>query len=202
MATNPKPITETNGAEPLPNPFADLSRLKVTIDPETVGVKKVLTTCKVGRPSKQHFFRVHPSPAFELPDCAIVKLDVEREHYLIDPAVLDFLPGEYRPHMIVTYVTRTGTVGLWPLAMPGPDGKTNDWHKSALEGARVAREKWIRLVPDQDGGCYIIWQAENKNLPEPVWPDLTFNDLMALAFKDYYVASPDHPLIEKLHGLT
>jgi len=39
---------------------------------ETLGVKKVLTTVPVGRPSKDRFFRTHPSPNLVVP--AILKV--------------------------------------------------------------------------------------------------------------------------------
>jgi len=53
-----------------PSPFSSL-RLTQNFS-ETLGVEKVLTTVPVGRPSKDRFFRTHPSPNLVVP--AILKV--------------------------------------------------------------------------------------------------------------------------------
>ena len=66
-----------------PDPF-DPARLR--LDPsasETFGVKKLLTTVPVGKPSKQEFFRTHPDEAYRLSPAAVVEMEDDREFYLL-----------------------------------------------------------------------------------------------------------------------
>ena len=48
------------------------------------------------------------------------------------------IPGEYFMATIRTAINRQGNVFLWPIRMPGPDGKILEWHRSAAEAAAVA----------------------------------------------------------------
>jgi hypothetical protein len=39
-------------------------------------------------------------------------------------------------------------------------------------------------------------------IPEPTWPDLTFEDILEIAFgKTHIIDSPDHPALRKLWGM-
>ena len=42
-------------------------------------------------------------------------------------------------------------------------------------------------------GAYEIFQAESA-IPDPVWPELTFQEISRIAFKDRLIAGPDHPV--------
>ena len=37
---------------------------------------------------------------------------------------------------------------------------------------------------------------------EPVWPDISFEEILKIAFRDRYVDDVDHPLLQKLRGLV
>jgi hypothetical protein len=52
---------------------------------ETAGVKKLLTTVPVRKPSPQDFVRVHPSPEY-CDNFPIVELKDEREEYIVTAA--------------------------------------------------------------------------------------------------------------------
>jgi hypothetical protein len=60
-------------------------------------------------------------------------------------------------------------------------------------------EKWVRVTANMSLGAYEIWEAVG-NLPEPEWPQLSFQDILKIAFRDRIVDRPDHPLIMKLRG--
>ena len=48
-------------------------------------------------------------------------------------------------------------------------------------------------------GAYEIFQAESA-IPDPTWPELTFQEITRIAFKDRLIAGPDHPVIKRLRG--
>src|SRR6266481_9109402 len=66
------------------------------------------------------------------------------------------------------------------------------------EAAEKAMGKWIRVVANMSLGAYEISEA-TADLPDPVWPaDLTFAEILKVAFRDRYVDSPDHPPVKRL----
>lgn len=185
----------------LPNPFDPASLRLDQNFAETVGVKKLLTTVPVRKPGKQDFVRVHPDHAFRLTPAAIIELKEDRETYLVLPAIANELPGEFVPATIYTAVNRQGVIFLWPVKLPGPDGKHNEWHRSAAEAAERAMSTWVRVGANMSLGAYEISQAMAE-LPEPVWPELAFSEILKTAFKDHYVDSTDHPLVKRLRGAS
>jgi hypothetical protein len=104
---------------------------------DMVGVKKLLTTVPVRKPSRQDFVRVHRDPAYRLTPAAIIELREDHEVYLVTPAMASELPGEFAAATLFTTINRQGVLHLWPVKLPGPDGKHNEWHRSLAEGART-----------------------------------------------------------------
>ena len=110
---------------------------------DTVGAKRLLTTVSVRRPNRQDFSRVHPSPQYRLTPAAIIELREEREVYLVEPSVATELPGEFTTATLYTAINRQGVVHIWPVKLPGPDGKHNEWHRFAAEAAEIAMTRWV-----------------------------------------------------------
>jgi hypothetical protein len=165
----------------------------------SIGVKKVLTAVPVRNPDRQSFIRVHPDPAYRL-ETAVLELKAERETYLVEPSLIPDLPGEVIPKVLFTAVNRQGVVFLWPIRLPDAEGRHNSWSDTALQGAKAAMENWVRIVPNMSLGGYELYIA-SAALPEPEWPDLKLSELLRIAFKDKFIRSPDHPVVEKLRGL-
>jgi hypothetical protein len=90
---------------------------------------------------------------------------------------------------------------LWPVKQPSPDGKHNEWHRSAAEAAERAMKKWVRVTASMSLGAYEISEASG-DLPEPVWPDISFEEILKIAFRDHIVDSVDHPLVQRLQGVA
>jgi hypothetical protein len=197
--------TEKQAIEPAlpsghdPNPF-DPSALRLDQSfAETAGVKKLLTTVPVRKPNRQDFVRVHPDLAFRLTPTAIIELKEDREVYLVTPAIAAELPGEFTAATLYTTVNRQGVVFIWPVKLPGPDGKHNEWHRSSAEAAELAMNKWIRLTANMSLGAYEVFEATGE-LPEPNWLDLPFDEILKIAFRGHFVDSLDHPVVERLRG--
>ena len=103
-----------------PNPF-DPAALRLDQSyADTVGVKKLLTTVPVRRPTRQDFVRVHPDPMYRLTPAAIIELKEDREVYLVTPNMAQALPGEFSTVTLFTTINRQGTLHLWPVKLPTP----------------------------------------------------------------------------------
>jgi hypothetical protein len=168
---------------------------------DTVGVKKLLSTVPVRKPNRQEFVRVHSDPAYRLTPAAIIEIKEDRENYLVRPDIVPAVPGEYVVETLFTTISRQGTLFLWPVKLPNPDGRHNEWHRSAAEGAERAMKKWVRVTASMSLGAYEIFEASGE-LPEPVWPDFSFQEILKVAFRDRFVDRADHPLIQRLLGIS
>lgn len=185
------------------DPF-DPSRLKVSQDfIDAANVKRKHTSCKVGRPDKQAFFRVRPGEENRM-TAAVIEVQKERglDSYLVLPELLAVpeIQREASPRIIVTGIDRANEVFLWPLKLPSGSGQGDSWSQSCLEAAMIAETSWIRLQANMSIGMYMVLQAESI-LPEPSWPELNFPQLLKLGFKDRLIDSIDHEVIQKLRGL-
>jgi hypothetical protein len=190
---------ETNST---PNPFGDLSALRLDQSyADTVGVKKLLTTVPVRKPNRQDFVRVHPDPGYRLTPAAIIEVKEDREVYLVMPSMAQALTGEFATVTLLTTINRQGTLHLWPVKLPDPQGRQNEWHRSAAEGAERAMKKWVRVTASMSLGAYEIFEA-GGDLPDPVWPDFSFREILKIAFRERLVDRPDHPLVQRLQGIV
>jgi hypothetical protein len=187
-----------------PDPF-NLDSLSLPQDFSVTGVKKALHTLPVRKPQRQEFVRVHATIRGTV---ALVEDKTDREEYIVsDPdrkgfvkALSEALPGEVVLKTLYLTVTRQGVWFLWPVRLPGPDGKEMDWTRSSREAAQMAMGTWLRLASNRSLGAYDIFTAE-KITTAPVWPDISdWQELLRIAFRSRLITSFDHPLIRNLTG--
>jgi hypothetical protein len=193
-------LQTTDDSQPTtaPDPF-DVNALRLDQSfVETAGVKKLLTTIPVRRPNPQDFIRVHADPNYRA-TLALIELRDDREVYLLTPDIARQLPGEFVMATLFTTINRQGVVSLWPVKLPSPDGRVVEWHRSAAEAAELAMQKWIRMKANMPLGAYEIFESQGV-IPDPVWPTLTFNELLKIGFRDRYVSTLDHAVIKRLRG--
>ena len=191
--------TSTSSGTAVPDPF-DLASLR--LNPsflETAGVKRLVTTVPARRPSPQDFVRVHPSEKYR-DNFAVIDLKEDREDYLVSPAILPELANEVVYKTIYAAINRQGITFLWPVRYPSPDDRRNDWARSAREAAELAMTRWVRMKANRDLGAYEIFEAESV-MAEPVWPELSFQQLIKIAFRDRIITDTNHALIRRLRGL-
>jgi hypothetical protein len=182
-----------------PNPF-DPAALRLDQNfTETVGVKKLLTTVPVRKPNRQDFTQVRLDPDHRLSPAAIIELKEDREVYLVTPAMALELPGEFTTVTLFTAINRQGVLHLWPVKLPGPDGRQMEWHRSAAEAAELAMGKWVRITANMSLGAYEVFEA-TADLPEPTWPDLPLGEILKIAFRDHIIDRADHPVVQRLRG--
>ena len=196
-----KPDSQGSSAEAAElNPF-DPARLRLSQDfAATLGVKKAMLTVPVRKPSKEWWVRVHPDESYRL-QTAVLELKEERETYLVDPVLWPELAAEstFSPRMLFTTVNRQGVLFLWPIRLPGPDGKIDEWSRSALEAAEMAQKGWVRVAANMDLGAYDVFEATGS-LPDPEWPSKTFGQLLEVAFKGHFVRNFEHSVLRQLRG--
>jgi len=178
----------------------DLENLRLSQNfRELVGVKKLLITVPVRKPGKQDFFRVRPGEDWRL-ETMVLEIKEDRETYLVAPELWPELPGELVPKVLLITINRQGVIAIWPVRLPGEDGRQDNWSRSALEAADLGRRNWIRLVANMSLGGYEIYQATRDDLPEPIWPDLSFQEILKIAFQDRFIQTLDHSAIRRLKG--
>jgi hypothetical protein len=158
-------------------------------DPSFMSERQLLTKVPVRKPAPHEFVRVHGDPDQSWSPAGIVKLREGGESCLLlaphwSPKVAAI---HYTLHLAIT---SQGVPLIWPVRLPGPDGKHNPWHKTAAEAAELAMTRWVRLQPNSMLGTYDIFVS--GDLPEPSWPDMSFADIFHIAFPDRVVYGPEH----------
>ena len=194
------PVVGSPSTATAPDPF-DPSRLRLSQNmTAALGVKKHLTTLPVRKPSKEWFVRTHNDPAYRLETC-VIELKEDSETYLVAPDLWDALAGEgtFSPRLLVAAINKQGTVFIWPIRLPGPDGRHDEWSKSAWEAAKIATGGWVRVQSNMNLGAYEVFEATG-NLGDPEWPVLPLSGLLRIAFKDRYIDTLDHPVLKRLRG--
>jgi hypothetical protein len=199
LKTKPIDLGVPSTAAPV-DPF-DIASLR--LNPsflETAGVKKLLTTVPARKPSPQDFVRVHPAPEYR-ENFAMIDLKDDREDYLVRPETLQELAGEVVLKTVFTAINRQGVVFLWPVRLPAPDDRKSEWSRSAREAAEMAMTRWVRMKANMSLGAYEITVAEAV-MADPIWPELSFQELVRIAYRDRMVTTTDHPVVKRLRGLS
>src|SRR5262249_43815964 len=94
-----------------------------------------------------------------------------------------------------------GVVSLWPIRLPAPDDRKTEWPRSAREAAELAMTRWVRVKANMSLGAYEIFEAPGV-VAEPVWPELSYAELLRIAFRERIITAFDHPVIKRLRGLA
>jgi hypothetical protein len=183
---------------PREDPF-NLARLRLSQDFQSdAGVTKVLMTVPVRKPDKHWFVRISPDPSYRL-ETYVLELKEERETYLIDRSLWAELVDEIVPKLLLLAINRQGVVFILPVRLPGPDGRLDEWNRSLLQACELAQKKWVRIQASLSLGAYEVAYASGQ-LPEPEWPNCSFEEILRKAFRDRYITSNEHPVLKRLRG--
>jgi hypothetical protein len=175
-------------------------RLDASAMAADLGTTRELVTVNVRKPAKDEFVRVHRDDEYTL-NTGVLELKTEREIYLVTRPLWGELFDEanFSCRALFSAMSRQGVFFLWPVRLPGPDGKIDPWNASALEAASLARDRWVRISANMPLGAYNVTTAAAR-ISEPVWPEKSMRDLLAIAFKDRFIDSLDHPALKRLRG--
>ena len=185
-------------AEPAADPF-DPQNMRMSQDfAAELGVRKVLTTIKCDKPNRHVFSRVRPGEDWKV-ETYLFEDKISRDKYYVSPELLPDLMGEVHRVCLHLAITRQGDLFLWPVKLPGPDGRRNEWNDSAMDAAKLAESLWVRLAANMTSGHYDIFKAVGE-LPEPEWPELSLREILRLSFKNRFIETMDHPCLRSLRG--
>ena len=200
MTNNPITTESTDGSIVLPPAKTiDFNAIRSRDFADPADVTTLVTRVPVRRPNGHTFVRVHPGRDYRFP-VDLIELPDEEETYLIySNEVAAALDEVRKPCMLYTAITRQGTVFLWPVKLPRGNKKLVAWHTSATEAAETAMKFWVRINADMEVGAYKITVARGV-IPDPEWPNLTFEELLRIAFQDRLVNSLTHPLVRRYLG--
>ena len=180
-----------------PDPFDPARFATTSTIASDIGITKEFVTCQVRKPNKKEFVRVHPElrlPAY------VLELDMERETYLVEPAVAAVLAGDVRQVTLQLTASRQGVWFLWPVPQPSVDGRDNTWNVSARKAAQLAELKWVRIVAQMQQQAYDVLSAPGE-LGTPVWPEVSLRDILKVAFGDSFtIRDAAHPVVKRLLG--
>ncbi len=181
------------------NTDLDLTKLTLTQNfSQLAGVKKVITTVPARKPNKQLWLRVRSGAEWQVQVLTLTMQDTG-DVYFVHPDLYGELADDVRPMMLYLYITRDGTLCLWPVSLPSEDGRLNPWAQSAHTAAKAAQLGWVKVVSSQSLGAYEI-RVPTAKMDEPTWPDLSMREILNLAFRDKLITSLDHPIVRGLRG--
>jgi hypothetical protein len=142
---------------------------------------------------------VRNDTAYHLQTAALVYKEDREELFLVDPSLWSELAGEIRPIALFTTINRQGILTLWPVKLPGADGRIDSWNASAMDAASRARKQWVRVAANMSLGGYELYEATGELSP-PKWPDLSMREILSIAFKDNFIRDINHIVLKKLRG--
>lgn len=192
-------VSNTNQSVNLSGTGSVINQLRLPADfTKNFGTKKILTNVPVGRPSKEKFFRVHPDLEMTI-EVVTLELKDLGETYVVAPDVADILGSLVRRVRLYLAVDRAANPMLIPVPLPDADGNQNKWHASLEQALMHAKKDWIRISANKSLGSYDVHQAMGR-LAEPVWPSLTLDQLVEIAFRDRIVFDESHPIVHTVLG--
>lgn len=201
--TPPQPIAAAGSPpreppEP-PDPF-DPARLALGQDfGDELGVKKLVTQVPVRKPHRHEWVRAHPDADYRLQTAALPFKAEREELHLVAPALWRELPGDLRRIELFVAINREGVVFLWPVKLPGADGRLDTWNASLIDAINYARQRWVRVAANMALGGYEVF-TPTGDLPDPDWPATPMRELLRTAFRDHFIDSLDHPILKRLRG--
>lgn len=173
-----------------------IQNLRLSQDYDTlVDLKQVITEVTIGKPNRQTFFRVHPDWKALYPILEF-KAAMKSEFYIVAQKAAIEIEDEVHPRLLVPVITRDGLLYIWPLRISNGD-RLDNAAASSLAAMQVAKKQWIKLV--WRGHSFTTYAAK-KDLPDPEWPEISFDDMLEIAFKDRVIGSSDHAVIKVLTG--
>jgi hypothetical protein len=211
MVTNPnkeKPEAEQSAPANV-TPIREAKRVADAADIESLWedpklgdgiVSTTIHTVTVDKP--KDFFRTHPDPAYRR-RCQIYihkpEGVIDEQTFIIAPSMWGVI-DEAQPCTLVTAIYRDGTPRLWAIKLPKEGKHDNETWVSARSAARVAIDKWVKLV--WTGRTYKTRDAMPGYAPDPDFSKLPpFDELIRLAFGEKgVVRDRDHFIYRELFG--
>jgi hypothetical protein len=200
LPNSDKPVKPVNGSTShsgLPDP----SRFRIPQNyAEHIQTRKKAVNVPLGKPDDQLWIWI-PSSNEWRSSVGMLRDKKNREWYVVEPELLPEISETLIPVLVVMYVTRGGSPGLWPIRMPNETGRIDSFNGSALEIACIHTDKWIRVILNADGRGYEFLEMDSAvEMPQPKLPADGYWHLFGLAVKGNTISSLQHPLLKHLRG--
>ena len=167
---------------------------------EEFGTRKIRSVIPVNKPGKMEWVHLLDHPDFLIPGAAVLDLQNGGRLYLVVPEVAAQLADDVKLFKLAPALTRQDKLFLWPCPIIQPGETPNSWHTSHNDAFHAAKSGWIRMKSNLSCGFYDIIEPE-KIMPEPDWPDMSFADMLQIAFNDDHIVDrDDHPALRRLLG--
>jgi hypothetical protein len=194
---------------PEPDPYDPFAVETMRLSQATLkgSAKKLITNYTVRKiPRRGSFFRVHPDPGYQYITYLYLEKDeagLDKDTYLITPRFVAQLDDEYKSVMQSTILflaieRHAEKPFVWRVGIPLDGAKDNLFWSSAREKADIAKTQWIRIAAGT--GCYDHYEPKGA-IPDPVWPEIPFGEILRLAFKNHVIDSMDHSIMQALAGI-
>jgi hypothetical protein len=121
------------------------------------------------------------------------------ESYAVSQSMGHTLGGLARAVHLYVVIDRQGNLRLVPVPLPNDSGVRNSWHESLVQALETAKTKWVRISSNRPLGSYDTNVAQGA-LGEPEWPTTTIEELALIAFRNTFIQSPDHAVVQTLLG--
>lgn len=180
--------------------FKDVENYRLPQDfLDDISTTQVVNNIPIKKPDKQTYFQIHPNKAWVF-NAAVIEMREYNETFIVNPSLTNELINEIVLKSFFLAIDRSDNLFLWSIRLPDSSGRLDTWNRSALRAVEVAKSFWIRLGSNRTTGSYDTNKAEG-DLPQPIWPNIEFNTILDIAFKDRYIDNLDHPIIRGLRGL-
>ena len=172
------------------------------IEPSEVSIAKPITSLKLGKPGKFDWVRAHPSGEYRRACVALVEgPEGDKEQYLVGANMVSKVGAVVRTVELSAAVTKLNVPFIWPVPIIATaKDRENRYNVTHRDAYTLAQGQWIRMYADKQVGMYQV-VMETAHSPEPIWLDLTFDQMLQLAFGDRYIANEDSPRYKELTGL-
>ena len=181
-------------------PFDPLRFAMPSTGAEEFGTRKIRSVIPVNKPGKMEWVHLLDHPDFLIPGAAVLDLQNGRRLYLVVPELAAQLADDVKLFKLAPALTRQDKLFLWPCPIIQPGETPNSWHTSHNDAFHAAKSGWIRMKSNLACGFYDIIEPE-KIMPEPDWPDMSFADMLQIAFNDDHIVDrDDHPALRRLLG--
>jgi hypothetical protein len=154
----------------------------------------------VRRPTSMEWVRVRPGKDWR-EDVCVLSPTFSRQTYLVFGEELRQQlrrRKQGRDATLYTTLERSGVLFLWPIGMDRGHGRNDDWNHTARQAALRAESIWMQLFSNLTLGRY-EWE-ESRNIPDPAWPEITFEAMLEMAFADRIIDTTSHDIIRQLWG--
>jgi len=164
---------------------------------EIAGAQKSLATLAVRKPNAQDWVRVHPEYRGQFGFLVVKNEGSADEIYYVHRNLYEVpeLARELQRREVRLAVTRKGTYLLWPLPLTDHPA-----HQQQTFAAEKALSSWTRIAWQKHACEYHITTATAQDLPEPIWPEESFEALCKLGFRGRMIDSLEHPVVRELLG--